>query len=222
MVVVKFDPLSAAENNKVEIPVLVGGGVLDKVAGEEDPLAVHAADLVAGLQRALVGAAVGKAGDDGTVKAARAGIKNGHEHKPEQKIHRRARNEDEKAAPDALVVERPRIVRGFLLPFHGTEAADGKGAEGIDRFAPLLMQKLRAHAHGKLRHLHAARLGDKKVTQLMDKNQNAKCQNCKNNVHTQPISLRTSSRACASDARISSSVGCAINAARSTAEATTR
>ena len=46
--------------------------------------------------------------------------------------------------------------------------------------------------------------------------------NCKNNVHTQPISLRTSSRASASDARISSSVGCAINSARSTAEATRR
>ena len=222
MVVIQFDPLSVANNDEIEIPVLVGGGVLEEVSGEENPLAVYAADLVAGLQRALIRAAVGEAGDDGAVEAARAGIEDDDEHETEQEVHRRARDENEKAVPDALVIERSRIVRGFLLPFHGAEAADGKGAERIDRLPLLLMQKLRAHAHGKLRHLHAARLRHKKVAQLVDKYQNAKCENCKNNVHTQPISLRTSSRASASDARISSSVGCAINSARSTAEATRR
>ena len=96
MVVIQFDPLSVAEYDEIKIPVLVGGGVLNEVAGKEDPLAVHAADLVAGLQRALIRAAVGEAGDDGAVEAARAGIEDDDEHETEKEVHRRARDENEK------------------------------------------------------------------------------------------------------------------------------
>ena len=51
------------------------------------------------------------------------------------------------------------------------------------------MQQSGAHAHGELGHPHAARLGDEKVAQLMDKDQYSESKNGQNDIHYAIVSL---------------------------------
>ena len=104
-----------------------------------------------------------------------------------------AMNEESRTRAAALAGQGALIVRVVLLSLHGTEAADGQRPQGILGLPFFPAPDLRSHADGKFVDPDAAGLGRQKVAQLMDCNENAKDQDCRQDINDRhaksPISI---------------------------------
>ena len=143
-------------------------------------MAVYLIEPVADMEplAALVWAAVHEAGDLRGAESVGIGIEDDDYQQAEQKVHCRARDEDDDALPRRLIHERARIVGRFVLPGHGAEAAEGDAAQGIDRLALLLLQDDRTHAERELLDFDAAGLRRSEVPKLMYADEHAEKKYC--------------------------------------------
>ena len=149
-----------------------------------DTVPVDAVEPVPHLQgvHPLIGAVRPEISNHRGAESGSPRIQNQHDHQPQHEVHEGTGHQDQCPLPGRLIGEGPGLVAVFILPGHGTEAAEGHAAQGVHGLPLLPLEEDRAHAYGKLLHLHAAEFGHREVTQLMDDNQKSEKQNGKDNV----------------------------------------
>ena len=88
--------------------------------------------------------------------------------KSQDKVHDRTSKYDYHTLPHRLAVERPGIVAVVPLALHRTGTADGKRADNVLRFLPLLAEYHGTHSEGKLVHLDSAELCGGEMSKFVD------------------------------------------------------
>ena len=127
-----------------------------KIRLDIDPLSIHAENAVAHLQTLFSadGAVVLHTVDHRLGQSADRQTYQNHQDHTHEEVHGSARHQNEKPLPPRRLVEGMGIVTVSVLPFHGAEAADGNGADGIQGLPHLFLPDGRPHKQGKLIDLH--------------------------------------------------------------------
>ena len=183
--VLQLDQLPVPLHDQIVAARLVAGKERGDVGIDIHAAAVDLVKLVADLQPLLrlQLAAVKEAGDLRGRKARHARVEDRQHHQARQKVHERTGRQNDEPFPPDFGGKGPGIVGFLILALHGAVAAHGNAAQGIERLAALLFHDGRAHADGKLVHLHVQRLGREKMAQLVDEDQKAENQDRNENIH---------------------------------------
>ena len=99
------------------------------------------------------------------------------------KIHGGTGYKNDESLPPRGIGKSPGVFAVPVLSLHGAVTAYGNAADGIQCFSSLFLPERGPHKQGKLIYLNAEGLCRGKMSQLMDKNQEAEKDNRKNNAH---------------------------------------
>ena len=194
-----------------------------KVAVDVDFLSVQGNNPVPRLDALSKAASGVNLADGGQDKLLIRRKEAGQQHNAGEEIHGGTGGKDDHPLPPGSIGKCMGVVAGLVLPFHGTEAADGDAPDGIEGLANLLFENRRPHKQGEFVDLNTKCLGGDEMAKLMNKDEKAEQKNCEDITHRKPQTLFfTESLARRSVSRMSSSVGLAWNGISSTAFRTSR